>query len=85
MGDEERYDGHGYYTGDAYEGKFSGSIIIAGVLYYNRFEARAPTQDVVAVDLHTGEELWVKNWDNTRLAFGQILYWDTLNGHGAYA
>jgi outer membrane protein assembly factor BamB len=85
VGGEEAYDGHGYYTGDAYEGLFGGAIILNGVLYYNRFEANSPTQDVVAVDLHTGEELWVKNWNNTRLSFGQILKWDTLNGHGAYA
>ncbi len=85
----EQYDDHGYYTGDAYEGKFGGAIIISGVLYYNRdlnyLFGGGITQDVVAVDLHTGKELWVKNWNNTRLAFGQILYWESPNGHGAYS
>jgi outer membrane protein assembly factor BamB len=91
VGGEEAYDSHGYYTGDAYEGKFEGALIIAGVLYYNQFIAGSffgstgLEQEVVAVDLHTGEELWVKNWNNTRLSFGQILNWECLNGHGSYA
>jgi outer membrane protein assembly factor BamB len=81
---------NGYYTGDAYEGKFAGSVIIDGVLYYNRNlnalrGANALPQEVVAVDLHTGEELWTQNWNNTRLAFGQILHWESLNGHGDYS
>ncbi|MEM1550349.1 MAG: PQQ-binding-like beta-propeller repeat protein, partial [Candidatus Bathyarchaeia archaeon] len=74
--------------GDAYEGKFSGSVIIAGRLYYNQFEARGGTaiqQDVVCVDLHTGEELWRRNWDNRRLSFGQLFYFDSYNYHGVFA
>jgi len=84
-----------YYTGDAYEGKFMGSVIIAGVLYYNRYSESLTdlffntvpknVQEVVAVDLHTGKELWVQNWNNTRLSFGQILQWNTGNGHGDYS
>ena len=77
-----------YDIGDAYEGKFQGSVVIAGVLYYNRYEPRGSTnieQEVVAVDLHTGQELWTRNWNNTRLAFGQLFYWDSYNLHGAYA
>jgi outer membrane protein assembly factor BamB len=52
-----------YEMGDAYVGKYLGSVAIHGVLYYNQKEARgAPyvQQDVVAVDLKTGEELWCK-------------------------
>jgi len=78
-------EGYGFYTGDAYEGKFLGAIIISGVLYYNRYPALSITQEIVAVNLHTGKELWSKNWNNTRLAFGQVLNWDTGNGHGSYA
>jgi outer membrane protein assembly factor BamB len=89
VGGEEANDAHGYYTGDAYEGKFSSSVIIAGVLYYNRYSTgffgANIEQEIVAVDLHTGETLWRKNWDNASLSFGQILNWDTLNGHGAYS
>jgi len=72
--------------GDAYEGKWSWSKILTGILYYNRFESGQPNQEVVAVDLHTGEELWCKTFlDNKRLAFGQILYWSSFNYHGAFS
>ena len=77
-----------YEMGDAYEGKFLGSVIINGKLYYNRYQSQGGSnvdQDVVAVDLHTGEELWVKNWDNQRLAFGQEYYFDSFNYHGVFA
>ena len=81
---------HGYGTGDAYEGKWAGSIIISGVLYYNRytssFFSTAPKQEVVAVDLHTGEVLWEKVLDsNGRISFGQVLYWDCLNYRGTFS
>jgi hypothetical protein len=76
-----------YTCGDAYQGKFQQSVIIAGRLYYNRFHtgfgASPPQQGVVCVDLHTGEELWFKN--NTRISFGQTLYFSSVNQHGAFA
>ena len=80
----------GYQNGDAYEGKWAGSVIISGVLYYNRyttsFYSTAPKQEVVAVDLHTGEVLWEKVLDtNGRIAFGQILKWDCLNNRGGFS
>jgi outer membrane protein assembly factor BamB len=77
-----------YEMGDAYELKFMGSVIMTGVLYYNRYEDQgsdpALEQDVVAVDLKTGEEKWVKNWNNERLAFGQTFYFDSYNYHGVF-
>jgi len=77
-----------YEMGDAYELKFMGSVIISGVLYYNRYEDQGSAaeldHDVVAVDLKTGEELWVKNWNNERLAFGQAFFWDSYNYHGVF-
>jgi outer membrane protein assembly factor BamB len=76
----------GFGIGDAYEGKFIGSVIIAGVLYYNRYtdvnRGGFSGQGIVAVDLHTGEELWFKN--NTRLAFGQVYYFGAWNYQGAF-
>jgi len=76
---------HSYEIGDAYEGFFSESVIIAGVLYYNKYKAGFPTQEVVAVDLHTGKELWTKVLgDNERLSFGQTFYWDSYNYHGTF-
>ncbi|MCL1976600.1 MAG: hypothetical protein FWG55_00585 [Candidatus Bathyarchaeota archaeon] len=53
----------GYQHGDAYEGKFAGSVIISGVLYYNRYVSNSPRQTVVAVDLHTGKTLWEKDFN----------------------
>jgi outer membrane protein assembly factor BamB len=85
----------GFETGDAYEGLFAAggmmggtSVILAGRLYYNRYKyngGSAVEQEVVCVDLHTGEELWVRNWNNTRLAFGQLFYWESFNYQGTFA
>jgi hypothetical protein len=66
-------------SGDAYEGKFSGSIIMNGILYYNT-AAAYEVPGIQAVDLHTGKELWFKN--DTTLSFGQILYWNSYNVDG---
>ncbi len=76
-----------YESGGAYEDKFKFSVIIAGVLYYNQYESQGSTnveQNVVAVDLHTGKELWVKNWNNSRLAFGQAFNWNSYNYQGVF-
>ncbi len=68
-------------TGDAYEGKFSNSVILNGVLYYNQHDQGLP--DVIhAVDVHSGEELWTKN--NTAVAFGQVLYFNSFNYDGVF-
>ncbi|MEJ5326870.1 MAG: PQQ-binding-like beta-propeller repeat protein, partial [Candidatus Bathyarchaeia archaeon] len=89
--DTSEIDQRGFETGDAYEGLFtprSSPVIIGGVLYFNRYKADGSTrveQEVVAVDLHTGDELWVRNWGNRTLAFGQLFYWDSFNYHGTYA
>jgi outer membrane protein assembly factor BamB len=75
-----------YNTGDAYEGKWASSVIINGILYYNRFASGFgggwAQQGIVAVDLRTGEELWFRN--NTRIAFGQTFYWESFNMAGAF-
>jgi len=48
-------------TGDAYEGKFSNSVILNGILYYNvqGIPSGGTTEvpGIMAVDLHTGKEL----------------------------
>ncbi len=77
---------HSYGIGDAYEGKWVGTCVIGGVVFYNKFDSGQPQQQVVAVDLHTGEELWTKTLlNNMRISFGQVLYWDCLNYHGAFS
>jgi outer membrane protein assembly factor BamB len=83
---------HGYGIGDAYEGKFSGSVIVDGKLYYNKmgspFYSTVPTQEVVCVDLHTGKVVWDRNLNNggnLRVSFAQNLYWNCLNYRGGFS
>ena len=77
----------GMNSGDAYEGKFSNPVIINGVLYYNTgpapgFYGPLGSNNIKAVNLHTGETLWQK--DNENLAFGQTLYWNGYNVDAVY-
>ncbi len=72
----------GSETGDAYAGKFIGSVILDGVLYYNRDVDYAGQKGIIAVDLHTGEQLWAIN--NTYLSFGQVFYFNSFNYDGVY-
>ena len=77
-----------YENGAAYEQKFGAPAVLGGILFYNRFEERGFTnveQEVVAVNLHTGEEMWVKNWNNSRLDIGQQFYWQSYNYMGTFA
>jgi outer membrane protein assembly factor BamB len=86
---------NGYETGDAYEGKYIGNVIINGVVYMNRqiaqnamtaFNSTTIEQTVVAMDLQTGEIIWEKVLgDNERVAFGQTMYWQTMNMYGGFA
>ena len=81
---------HSFEIGDAYEGKFVGSIILAGKLYYDKYAGPSSGnvdiyREYVCVDLRTGEELWSKVFLNhLTLARGQTMYWDTYDYHGAY-
>jgi hypothetical protein len=87
-GDEQGMGGPvAFENGAAYEQKFGAPVVLGGILFYNRFEARGAAnveQAVVAVNLRTGEELWVRNWNNTRLAVGQLFYWQSYNYMGTY-
>ena len=69
----------GYGIGDAYEGKY-GAIAISGILCYNKYDSGQPQQAVVAVDLHTGQQLWERTlgfngnmYGTGRISFGQIV------------
>jgi outer membrane protein assembly factor BamB len=74
----------GIECGDAYEGKWGGSLVLAGKLYYRTGAYDRPVE-YHCVDLHTGEELWAKTFlDNQTLAFGQLFYWDSYNYHGVF-
>jgi hypothetical protein len=70
------------FAGDAYAGKFPDSVIMNGVLYYNRDDAKVGYNGICAVDLRTGKELWFRN--NTYLSFGQIFYWNSYNVDGVF-
>ena len=78
---------HSTESGDAYEGKFANTVVLNGIMFYNRyaqgFGGGWEQQGISAVDLRTGEEIWFKN--NSRLAFGQTLYWDSFNMHGVFS
>jgi hypothetical protein len=74
------------YAGDAYEGKFANSVILNGVLYYNTqgsgTYSTVGIPQIQAVDLHTGEKLWLLN--NTALSFGQSLFFASYNVNGVF-
>ena len=72
-------------TGDAYEGKFPGSVILNGILYYVRNEAGSGAlgTSIWAVNLHTGEQWLFKN--STTLSFGQVLYFNSYNYDGTFS
>ena len=61
-------------SGDAYEGKFTGSVIMNGILYYQRTDTRRETgASNQAVDLHTGKESLFKNNTSTFIWSNFIL------------
>jgi hypothetical protein len=82
-----------FENGDAYEGKWQASIILAGYLYYQDAPGSLSGVGISGspvkyhcVNLRTGEELWTKTFlDNRTLAFGQTFYWESYNYQGTYA
>jgi outer membrane protein assembly factor BamB len=87
---------HAFTDGDAYEGLFQDRVIIGGVLYYNAYNTRGDnvvppeSQEVVAIDIHTGELKWQKplvapDGSIGNLDFGQQMYWDAFNHHAVYS
>jgi hypothetical protein len=79
---------HGYEIGDAYEGKWAGSIIISGVLYYNKYISGNPQQTIVAMDLHTGKKVWETTnvlGLNLRISQGQTIFWDSRNNRASFS
>jgi hypothetical protein len=87
------YDSIGFQHGDAYEGKFSGAVIVAGVLYYNVAPiysggTNGLNQRIKAIDLHTGKTLWERSLSEfgttARLTRAQIVIYMSLNNRGAW-
>jgi len=92
----ERSDFTGQYSifgGDAYEGKFSGAIIVNGKLFYNKYNTIGGTNvnnTVIAVDLHTGEQLWetpliTPDGFRRTVSFGQVMQFTSYNVQGSFA
>jgi outer membrane protein assembly factor BamB len=75
-------EGITYYSGLAYEHKFSGSIIMNGRLYYNLPRSNDGSGGGYAcVNLRTGEEIWQKSY-TVNPSFGQLLDYESANQHG---
>ncbi len=75
----------GFENGDAYEGKFSGSVIMDGNLYYTENAVADVYKTIDAVNLRTGELLWAKPLlNNLTLTRGQELYWGNMDNMGVY-
>lgn len=70
-----------FNLGGGGQSPWSSSIILSGVLIYNRYYA-GTERNVVGVDLHTGKELWVKNM--TTAAFGQHFKFVAANQYAAF-
>ncbi len=74
-----------FENGDAYEGRFSAQWIIGGILYYQPYESANPTRPIIAVDLHTGEELWTKDFMGNQVPnFVQLIDWKCMNNDGVF-
>jgi hypothetical protein len=75
----------GYDPGDAYEGKWSGSLTMGGKLYYQKYASGDMYKETICVDLHTGQQLWSKVLlNNLTLTRGQNFYWQTYDFYGVY-
>jgi len=73
-----------FENGDAYEGKWSTRLILAGRLYYIDGAYDRPRY-THCVDLRTGEELWSKVFmNNASISFGQLMYWESYNYQGTF-
>jgi outer membrane protein assembly factor BamB len=73
-------------AGDAYEGKFLGSVIMLGNLYYPDTSSVGIARQYHCINLHTGETLWTKTLlNNLTLARGQIFSWNSIDLLGSYA
>jgi len=76
---------YSFEHGDAYQGKFSSRLVVAGILIYTHDTNLRPLV-YTAVDIRTGEVLWEKTFlDNRTISFPQLFFWDSYNYHGTFA
>ncbi|MCW4018739.1 MAG: PQQ-binding-like beta-propeller repeat protein [Candidatus Bathyarchaeota archaeon] len=70
-----------YYTGLAYETKFSSGIIMYGRLYFNvPMSTSANAGGTTCIDLRTGEQIWYQS--GMRISFGQEFDYYSPNQFG---
>jgi hypothetical protein len=86
-GNQTAIPGEGYYQGLSYNPRFTNSLIMQGLLYYQEPWGNAGTGgDYVAVDLRTGQEQWRVNTTATGTSlvpsFGYLYSFETPNQHG---
>ncbi|HEX9262163.1 MAG TPA: hypothetical protein VF893_06505, partial [Candidatus Bathyarchaeia archaeon] len=76
--------GEMYYSGGSYNTRFSNALIMNGRLYYDEPWGNSGSGgDYVAVDLHTGQELWRINTTGIGVpSFGYLPAFDSPNQHG---
>ena len=71
-----------YYSGTAYQLKFSNPIIMYGTVFYSLPLANSPNGlGVTAVDLRTGQTRWTRT-DIDSVSYGQLLDFESPNQHG---
>jgi len=61
---------NGYYSYLSYEGMFNPPIVMNGIVYYN--VAHSPQYGFIALDLHTGEQVFYSNASSDPLASPQV-------------
>ena len=71
-----------FNLGGGGQSPWSNSLIVSGILLYNRFYA-GTERNVVAVDLHTGKELWMRNGTGT--SFGQVFKFVAANQYAGFS
>ena len=80
---DDRYDVTGYQTAH-YQGLGFSGLILNGVIHYSPRITHAGTQGWEAVNLYTGEDLWL-DWDVTNPSFASIYNYESGNQHGGFA
>jgi hypothetical protein len=77
-------DGNMYYSGMAYNARFTNPLILNGRLFYPLPNQNSGTGGgYMAVDLLTGEELWFSKDITSSPTFGYLYGFNSENQHGA--
>jgi outer membrane protein assembly factor BamB len=76
-----QYGDWNYYTGLAYETKYSSGIVMYGRLYFNLpLSTASGSGGATCIDLRTGKTIWWLN--NSRISFGQEYDYSSPNQFG---